>query len=551
MLRSSLAGLRCRTAKTAASAVSESKEVPAKKKKRVVRKVKKVKTIKKQPIEEWKEHEQSSAVDLELESYDMHPTSLSFDKNVEDGYAYAPPADAEEVGALFPTIDPKYPSFPTDLIINQLDPLKRSNLQSLFTVSGIDGKWKDFGLINHLSTNKWVMETNRFNTLGMTIAKLALSKAIFNYTITKGVSWERHYAPVTFEVDKSDLTVNSPLHQGNRGLPSFDAAIDHLPDVSNKLSYLHVQQLEAVHLNEGNLSLLGADWGLEGLMHSDELPTIQDFTPAERMNPTLVIKPTDLLSAEQNLENTNLGPVNKTVGNEVGQKVLALIGSVKVEKNRSKATKVAEHIFRLNNESDLIDRTVDSLDNQIMELDPTSVMTNILLHMGIEVEYRTEVAETPLSPQEIADIEMSLEDAQQIADSAAIERQVLLKKGTEIQAIEERLEKAKWIKPNHEEEDNIAKQQAEDHIAEGDKLNEDGPIDPESVPKTDTSSELVKIPTDREIVHEDDEYTLQFDSEGNPIDIRQTSIKYPIEPGPHQVCFTSLYFPQVSEGSEN
>eukprot|EP01064_Diplonema_japonicum_P009493 TRINITY_DN16991_c0_g2_i1.p1 TRINITY_DN16991_c0_g2~~TRINITY_DN16991_c0_g2_i1.p1 ORF type:complete len:613 (+),score=184.34 TRINITY_DN16991_c0_g2_i1:54-1892(+) len=428
----------------------------------------------------------------------------------EQAQEYTPevaPVDPE----LFPSLIPKHPAYPSTLSLHENGVEQRENLKHLFRSAEIDHTWRDFSLLNHLSESEWSLESDRFNFLGATICKSVVSKSFLKLTLDSGLGWVRHAPPVTFTINKNDLYARSPNGGTAHGLPHFDASEEgHEPDVSGMLSYNHAKQVEAVLLNNGNLNLLALDHGMLSLQNSSHLPALQEFTPAEMQNPTLIMQPRQLISKTPNLWNTNLEPTNK----EIGQKIISLIGAVKLEKGTAKAKDVARVVLGIDTKRDVLEQCLASLDKQVMETSPGAVVQGIYEYLNVTVAWRTDTEERALDERDVADYEMSLEEQDRIAASTVKEAKLMEEKSKEIQQVNAALKESRQPRENDEKMEK----------AEQPELHPDTSPIPAAEPEPSYLTEQ----------EEEDEYTLQFDAQGNPIDIRETSLKYPIEPGPYQ-----------------
>ena len=286
-------------------------------------------------------------------------------------------------------------------------------------------------------------------------------------------------------------------------------------------------------------------------MNADALSSLADFTPAERQNPALLVQGKKLGNPEVSLHNTNLTRLSNNI---VGAKVLALIGAVRLEKGAAASKDLARHVLFGSHASeeilqgkggidsnDVVELAVASLDEQVLKTSPNKVLANLLVHMNIQVEWKTEVIELRNSADEKRELESLVDTADRITDSVHESIEKIRTTGKEVASMQSALDEAK--KARQERLDRPAPEKVapeptgHEAITDAAPRKEDGTA---LAPVTEEqSSSVVEL-------DDDDDYTLQFDAHGAPIDIRQTSLKYPIEPGPHQVCFRCIdtfFFP--------
>ena len=419
----------------------------------------------------------------------------------------------------------------TRLSLNNLEFAQRERLTHVLQLCGIvpggpEGvpAWKDFTLINHLSTTQWCLERDRFNYLGKSVLERVLTEAFVQHCMENRLPWVQHMAPVTFEVSKSHATLRAPPLGGSHGAPHhFSHADAHEPEVSSTLSSEHARQVEAIFLNVGSLTSLSTQVGLHGLMNSAMLKTLADFTPAEKRNPSLIVVPGQIHSSDPSLGHTNLRAMSN---DKVGEKLLALVGSVRTQQGAGVAKKLARHLLfgehvaedarrsEGGGRRDVLELAAAHLDDQVLRTSPSKVLAGLHQHMGVEVEWQTEVVEVRETEEEAAQLRASIEEQDRVADSTLRTLREVKEKSDGLKEAKLALAEARGSKGGGEA---AIPKYAEDeaNVAEVKEFEAAAPM----------------------VLENDDEYTLQFDAEGNPIDIRKTSLTYPQMPGPHQVRF--------------
>ncbi|KAJ9446357.1 hypothetical protein DIPPA_13449 [Diplonema papillatum] len=435
-----------------------------------------------------------------------------------------------------PSLHPALPAEPTSLRLNENTTEQSACLRLLFKKCGIGSSWSDYGLINHLSSRDWSVASTRFNTLGRTVLENVVAEEFLHWSLRNVKFWVQDCPPVTFEIADSALYAVSPRHPqgGAHGFPPYDPAMDGEADINNLLSYSHGEQMAAVFLNQASLEMLAEDHGLLGLMHVDSAKGLQasSFTLAEKANPALVMQARELVplsDARESLDltETNLG--TSSVDAHLGDNLLALVGAVKIEKGLAAAKTVARHVLRLNDNhgTDAPEACQRHLDRLVLENNPSVVCEKIFEYLGIKTEWRTETIEHPLDREDEEANEQDYLEAKVMTDSAEEQRKVVEKQTEAIKAANKQLEEARTKRPAEQQEESQGQLQVRGS-------DEPAPIDPNRSPLEPTSPEDEVSRAMVTVEDDDDEYALQFDAEGNPIDIRQTSLKYPIEPGPYQ-----------------
>eukprot|EP00659_Diplonema_papillatum_P000435 gene435-633_t len=387
-----------------------------------------------------------------------------------------------------PSLHPALPAEPTSLRLNENTTEQSACLRLLFKKCGIGSSWSDYGLINHLSSRDWSVASTRFNTLGRTVLENVVAEEFLHWSLRNVKFWVQDCPPVTFEIADSALYAVSPRHPqgGAHGFPPYDPAMDGEADINNLLSYSHGEQMAAVFLNQASLEMLAEDHGLLGLMHVDSAKGLQasSFTLAEKANPALVMQAREL---------------------------------------------VPLHVLRLNDNhgTDAPEACQRHLDRLVLENNPSVVCEKIFEYLGIKTEWRTETIEHPLDREDEEANEQDYLEAKVMTDSAEEQRKVVEKQTEAIKAANKQLEEARTKRPAEQQEESQGQLQVRGS-------DEPAPIDPNRSPLEPTSPEDEVSRAMVTVEDDDDEYALQFDAEGNPIDIRQTSLKYPIEPGPYQ-----------------
>eukprot|EP01062_Namystynia_karyoxenos_P078255 TRINITY_DN8034_c0_g1_i1.p1 TRINITY_DN8034_c0_g1~~TRINITY_DN8034_c0_g1_i1.p1 ORF type:complete len:758 (+),score=264.24 TRINITY_DN8034_c0_g1_i1:75-2276(+) len=404
---------------------------------------------------------------------------------------------------------------------------QREALARVFAAAGISsGEWSDFLLLNHLSTREWTLQTDQYSYLGRVAASTALTEALLHYTHRHRLPWVRHCPPVTFEIDAASLWPEAPHMGGSHGFPQhFDPATEgRPPEEGRELSYLHMEQLCAALLNKVYLKLLARDCGLHALQDADQLPTLGALSPAEQRNPTLLLRPAQLIRAAPDPARTNLEPSSRASSPLPG-KLLGLLGAVHMERGGSAARAVARQIWGISTtSSDLAERAVEALDRQVIETTPAEVADALLQQQGLRAEWSIHSVEVPLEAAEHPEQHKRAAYGRALGDGAAAAAED--DAAADVEAFRERsgsLSAAAKALGDFRSAERAARAAPDGEAAEGpqDQLAATSQPDAVAAEKEDAPGEV-------------DEYTLHFDALGKPIDIRQTSAVYPVEPGPHQ-----------------
>eukprot|EP01065_Artemidia_motanka_P047135 TRINITY_DN7308_c0_g1_i1.p1 TRINITY_DN7308_c0_g1~~TRINITY_DN7308_c0_g1_i1.p1 ORF type:complete len:736 (+),score=271.29 TRINITY_DN7308_c0_g1_i1:73-2280(+) len=404
---------------------------------------------------------------------------------------------------------------------NSFAPEQRASLTRLFKTAGVSTDWTDFVLLNHLSTREWCLQTDQYCYLGRTAVREMLTEAVLYFTCRHGLPWVRQCAPVTFEVDASSPWPVSPMFKGAHGLPSnYDPAVHgRPPDVGTELSSLHVEQLLAVLLNPAWLRMLARDNGLHALQDSEQLPTLTDYSEEEMRNPAMLLRPARRRFGP-NPSRTNFRPSGSLsrAKSPLPAKLLGLVGAVHIEKGHAAAQAVAREVWGLGTtSSDLVERAIWALDRQIMEGSPSEVVAALLQEQKIQFDWKVHSVELPADAGRVTDDShhgrLPDPSAAVVGDDAATDTGKFTESASTISSADEALREAKEAR---EREDGGEQEEVRPALVS------DGE-DKGAVPATFAGG--------------DDEYTLQFDANGNPIDLRQTSELSPVPMGPYQSEF--------------